>query len=47
MKLFAVFSPSPREGKVITGYAEAVMRPYHLVGEDSIQSVVLEGNHPI
>lgn len=47
MKSFAVFCPGPKEGKVIKGHAETVLMPYHLVGEDSIQPVMLKRNHPI
>ena len=47
MKSSAVFSPSPKEGKVIIGHAEVALRPYHLVSKDSIQSVMLKRNHPI
>lgn len=47
MRLFAKFCPSPKEGKVIRRHAEAALKPYHLIGENSVQSVVLERNHPI
>lgn len=47
MKSFAKFCPSPKEGKVIRGHAEAVLKPYHFIRKDSVQPMVLERNHPI
>jgi hypothetical protein len=47
MKSFAMFCPGPKEGKVINGHEEAMLRPYHLVCENSIQSIMLKGDHPI